>query len=92
MENYEGVRISGVLLDPQPSFNGGLKWTSNDVHSSDSGRTEDSTMNINVLGTKRTLKFTFPRITIQQAADILSTMSTTFFNVTYMNPETASVE
>lgn len=92
MEDYEGVRINGVLLDPQPSFNGGLKWTSNDVHSADSGRTEDAMMHITIVGVKHTLKFTFPRISIQKASAILSTMDSTYFPVTYMNPETAEVE
>lgn len=80
--NYP-VLIQGVTLDPQPLFDGGLKWSWNGVQTADSGRAEDGGMIITEVARKRKLEFKFPAMTPYQATDILSLIDPVFFQVTY---------
>jgi hypothetical protein len=80
------VSIAGTVLDPQPDAKGGLVWSLMDIQSSDSGRTEDGTMQMTVVAQKRKLNFKFSNITAEKATAILSLMQSTFFDVTYFDP------
>lgn len=68
------VYINGTKLNPQPDFNGGLKWGLQDIQDADAGRAEDGGMIFTLVAHKRKLWLTFSNITIAQAQGILATM------------------
>ena len=90
ISNYE-VKINGVRLDPQPKFDGGLIWSSQDVMADGTGRAEDGNMILLYVGRKRKLQFKFPFMTPAKAKAIFDLIDPLTFPVTYYDPEAGGV-
>lgn len=90
ISNYV-VKINGTTLDPQPKFDGGLIWSSQDVMADGTGRAEDGNMILLYVGRKRKLQFKFPFMSAAKAKAILDLINPLTFSVTYYDPEDGAV-
>lgn len=88
MAHYTMIRVDGVYVkDPSQ-----MTWGLMDISAEDAGRTEDATMHKNRLGQKRKLTLTWNMPTPAEAAAILTAFNPEYFNVTYHDAMSNSLE
>lgn len=80
------VSINGVDIPTPTDFQVGIQ----DISKAE--RNANGKMIIERVATKRKLFFTYSFLTESEAATLLKAIASTFFNVTYINPQTNSKE
>ena len=82
------VIIRQLDISAEVKADGGLSWTSNDLHDENSGRTMDGTMHVYRIGTKEALDVSLIPVSQTRARQILSTLrELPEFSVTYISPD-----
>lgn len=82
------IKVDGVYVkDPSE-----MTWGLQDISSDDAGRTEDCIMHKNRLGQKRTLSLVWYMPTPAEIAEILTAFNPEYFNVTYHDAMSNSIE
>ena len=78
--------VNGVNLLPYVA-EGGLKWSENDLDSSNSGRTLDGTMHRGRVAIKKKLEVTCRPLATAQSRIVLTAIAPEFVDVTYDDPK-----
>lgn len=82
------VTIRGLDISAYIKADGGLSWTSNDLHDENSGRTMDGTMHVYRIGTKEALDISLVPVSETVARQIMTTLREVVeFSVTYDSPD-----
>ena len=83
MGNHSGIlRVNGRAVKTPSS----MTWGFQRVSAHDAGRTEDTIMHVNQVGTKRKIQLTWVNITPEDAHNILNAFAPEYLSVNYFDP------
>ena len=83
MGNHYGmIRVNGTPIKSPSS----MQWGWMRISAHDAGRTEDTVMHVNQVGSKRKISLTWANITPEQAHSILVAFEPEYFSFTYHDP------
>lgn len=81
------IKVNNVEI-PSPTM---VEWRLSDISDSAAGRTEDTIMHKNRIGQKWSADLTWTNPTAEETAMILTMFDPEYFDVTFTNPKTNSI-